>query len=110
MSDLTKMTVEEMLALDLFKQNLKRTLNELKISREKFCREHRAKAHPIDFLIKKGLMDSVESFIEVYKGVLQKTVDREEYSATKREYIQLVGDTVINQTYIQLEEAENKKK
>lgn len=116
MSKLTEMTIEEMLVLKPFKTNLSKTLTQLKISREKFIKEHRAKKHPIDDLIKLGLFSTKEAktqevnpekFIDAYKSVLLKTSD---LPAAQRNYIREVGDTVVKNTHTEMLNKEMEKK
>ena len=116
MSKLTKMTIEEMLVLKQFKTNLSKTLTQLKISREKFIKEHRAKKHPIDDLIKLGLFSTKETktqevnpekFIDAYKSVLLKTSD---LPAAQRNYIREIGDTVVKNTHTEMLNKEMEKK
>lgn len=116
MSKLTEMTIEEMLVLKPFKTNLSKTLTQLKISREKFIKEHRAKKHPIDGLIKLGLFSTKEAktqevnpekFIDAYKSVLLKTSD---LPAAQRNYIREVGDTVVKNTHTEMLNKEMEKK
>ena len=108
MSKLTEMTIEEMLVLKPFKTNLSKTLTQLKISREKFIKERRAKKHPIDDLIKLGLFSAKEAktqevnpekFIDAYKSVLLKTSD---LPAAQRNYIREIGDTVVKNTHTEM--------
>lgn len=116
MSKLTEMTIEEMLVLKQFKTNLSKTLTQLKISREKFIKEHRAKKHPIDDLIKLGLFSTKETktqevnpekFIDAYKSVLLKTSD---LPAAQRNYIREIGDTVVKNTHTEMLNKEMEKK
>jgi len=105
---LDDMTVADVVKTDVFKNELQKIMDTLRIAREKARKERGAnlKAHVIDRLLNKHW--EVRRMANLFIGVMDKTVDREEFPSAMRSYIYEIGYQAFGNALKILSENERK--